>query len=831
MTPSPPSTSSAPAPGPAPSAPTPPTAYPSPGTLLPSLSALSSLVHAVRPPSLDGTGAFDLLERRRGGQVSYKCKLGTRKPGRRRKGERRKEVDELCRSVARILPRELPSNMFDNVSSLPSSSPFAFTTAPSSSTAYIVTSLAPHIVAAHEAGWTGHEDNADGRSSAGSLDDRTRDGGGRYCSAEPGGPVPDGGKEASPPPNTILTRGGTLIPLLPLVPLPKLRPKPVRPRSSKEHSVDGAWEAWRALMGIEGGREERREERKRVERMGGYGALRAWGWCEGLLEPVSEEEVEVEEVEAAERGERVEDNALRAAFEQDERDAAAEPVTFYDAVPAIAPPPLPSIGSSPTQTRARPAARGRKRSKTFVDPEWLPSGARSQRSATRPLASLEDDDGQSDATGEEDDEGQLDAIRESTFPSSADFLPSIQPAVHISFAQHQPFPLRTTGSAMAPFSPVWPHPHTGASPAPPAALSPTASRDTSFEQDGDTPNTSFSSNETPLAHARLEPARQQLHAPPSSSPLVVRLSLPQQHEHPHSHRCSAEPRLPAVGEEAAGIPPPQERVAVEQRLEQEAVWALLGMKRAASAPPPPSSPVQRGPAGHAEWTVQPLGPHRTGLLTRPGPLSHPAMQRPLPASRSWTDPAPEHGVPFPAPPSPSTTRKRRRVTFSSPPSAASPAAPAPTNIGTGGGGCARPKKVRKVVVPPGARPPALAPASRSGSAQDLLPIRPCPVHPPVPSHPSFSAPLSCAPPFAPAYAATPQYPVAPSTSAPLSPQVGREGEESVAAQLARAWVTEQRAQQGSGAGEEGRCDGARAEDGEREMEWEEGTSAGEARVG
>ncbi|BGP37272.1 hypothetical protein JCM10449v2_001177 [Rhodotorula kratochvilovae] len=820
MTPSPPPTSSAPAPGPAPSAPTPPTACPSPGTLLPSLSALSSLVHAVRPPSLDGTGAFDLLERRRGGEVSVKCKLGTRKPGRRRKGERRKEVDELCSFRLTAVPQ----------SSLPSSSPFAASgaSAPSSSSsAYIVTSLTPHTLAAHEAGWTGHEDNADGRSSAGSLDDRTRDGGGRYCSAEPGGPVPDGGKEASPPPNTILTRGGTLIPLLPLVPLPKLRPKPVRPRSSKEHSGDGAWEAWRALMGIQGGKEERREGRKRVEGMGGYGALRACGWCEGLLEPVSEEEVDVEEVEATEWDERVDAGAVRAAFEQDERDSATALVPLAGTVPAITSPPPPSIDSSPTETRARPTARGRKRSKTLVDPEWLPSGARSQRSATRPQATLDgDEDERDDTAGEDDDEGELDEMRESTFPSSADFLPSSQPSPVVSFAQHQPFPMRTTGSAMAPFSHVWPRPHMGPSPAPAAALSPTASRDTSFEHDGDTPDTSFSSTDPPLALATLNPARQQPHAPPSLSPLVVRLSLPQQREHPHSHRCSTEPRLAAVGEEAEQ-PAPTSFGHVERRLEQEAVRALLGMKRATSAPPP--LPAQRGLAGHAEWTVQPLDPYRAGLLAPPRPLAHPQTQHAPPDFRPRTNPPTQHCAPSPAPTSPSTSRKRRRVTFSSPPSAPSPVAPA--SIHSGASGCPRPKKVRKVVVPPGVRPPALAPASGSGSAQDLLPIRPCPVHPPVPSHPSFSAPLSCAPPFAPAYAATPQYPVAPSTSAPLSPQVGREGEESVAAQLARAWVTERRAQQGYGAGKEGRCDGARGEEGEREMEWEGGTSAGEARVG
>ncbi|GAA6055493.1 hypothetical protein JCM3770_006285 [Rhodotorula araucariae] len=709
--------------------PAPPTTYPAPGTHFPSRDALAALVHAVRPPALEATGGFDLIEQRRGGELRIKCKLGTRKPGRRRKGERRKDSEELCAFRLIAKPRSSPPAS----SSSSSLDPSALST---SSSTYVVTSLIPHTVAAHEAGWTGREDNdLCTRSSVAG-----RDTAGRFTSTEPT-PVPvhpvaslgaqqghddcpgaaaAGAKSSPPPLNTLRTRTGTLIPLLPLVPLPKLRPKPVRSRQSREHRGDAQWDAWRALLGLEDACDAaaRREQRRKVDRMGGYGALRAWGWCEGLCEPVSDEDVDIE-VLAAEETERGE-ACVMSVPGRDEPPVEAESL---------------SSGLSPTQVRHSALRAGSKRSKAPADPDWVPVIARSRRSATRPPPSLEADDADDQRIGamDEDEDGA------STFSNSDDVVSS-RPQHSVPFPHYQSHPIQSTGAAFAPFTHACGSSHAyAASPVLPS-LSPASPRETSFGHDNDTPDTSFSSTDATPACAytpAVDPPRQQSHSP-SSAYRVVRLSLPQPPV--YSHRCSAEPHLPAVDEENEAVA--SKNVSVEERLEQDAVWALLGLKRASSAPPQPQMSIPPNHAAHGPA----LPPAERGPVAAPDATT---LRRPLPnlpappivtaSSSDFTPAFPQSGLPAPAQ-SPAPSGKRRRVAFASPPGGAH------VLLASGGDGarqgdrerdnaCASPKKLRRLVIGPAlGAGPAPIPSLQVPAAtpRGWTPLRPRAVHPTAP---------------------------------------------------------------------------------------------------
>lgn len=503
----------------------------------------------------------------------------------------------------------------------------------SSSTAYVVTSFSPHVVAVHEQGWTACEahDAAVRASLALPPIQPARDRSGRFArsrtSASPAAALKDvepvqselDGEGGSPPPDTMPMKGGTLVPLVPLAPGPlvHVHVKRARPRRDKEHVNDEAWDAWTAVWWSERcgdeerGAARRKVHRDRVERMGGYGALRSWGWCEGLLEPVNDED-ELPPVQ-----ELVED----VAAADPPRDPAALQRLVFEVVPSSIPaPPSPPPAVSSTQPRKRsnarpPAGRAAKRSRTAVDPEWRPTyAARSQRSATRSVAVLEDID-----EGDDDDEGLGEGDGEPVADederggvSSADDLPPLRQSssvVHFPPRRASTLPLRSTNAALAPFTSSSRHASTASSTAPSpsaASSSPTASRDTSFSHDSTmTSDTSLVPSEgspyppaatappTPLRPLRPRPPLTPIHAPPPP-PSQEQQQHSQKRKSKHAQRRSrtSQPRARRAPTSPPGVHASASAAAAEahasaqdarSRLEEEAVWALMGMGWSASA--------------------------------------------------------------------------------------------------------------------------------------------------------------------------------------------------------------------------------------------------------
>ncbi|GAA5906576.1 hypothetical protein JCM8208_000485 [Rhodotorula glutinis] len=602
--------------------------YPAPGTAFRDFSSLSTLIHSVHPtspPSDPLTLASpdspiaaanisppELIERRRGAEVSWTCKLGTRKPGRRKAGERRKSVEELCGFRLSAVRQG-------------TSSP--------SSASWVVTSFAPHVAAVHAQGWVASEAH-DAAVRAGIAPPPPvvlpkRDGSGRFSRSR-SAPSPattraeldeqpvegEGGESGSPPPDTMRMKGGTLVPLVPLVPGPlgNERVKPVRPRRDREHVGDGAWEAWATSSAGRGevGQDEertrvrRKEERERIERMGGYGALRSWGWCEGLLEPMSDEEQLP-----------VQDEVQHTAVADNPTlDRTALRRLVFEIVPSSFPlPPSPPPATSPTQPRKRSSAtaglapgRGGKRSRRVLDPEWLPVLAlRSQRSATRAVAVLEDI---AETVVEEEEQGagalELDGEEkeprdESTFSSPDDLPPLRQssPIIHFSSHHSSTLPIRSTVAAFTPFTLSSRRTSTASSTAPSLFSSPTASRETSFSRASTTtPDTSVVPSEgspVPPTAAALPPPPRPLRPLRPRPPLVLTLAQPQpppqQHAkkpkqrrsratQPRTRRASlGEPGVHASASAAAAAEAHANAVEERSRLEDDAAWALVGMGR------------------------------------------------------------------------------------------------------------------------------------------------------------------------------------------------------------------------------------------------------------
>ncbi|GAA5841659.1 hypothetical protein JCM9279_000720 [Rhodotorula babjevae] len=612
----------------------PPSSYPSLGTAFPSFSSLSALVHSACPtpptsshldspiaaPGPADSSPPELIERRKGAEVSWTCKLGTRKPGRRRAGERRKSVEELC---GFRLTAERRST------SAPDSS--------SSSTTWLVTSFSPHVTAVHSQGWTASEGH-DAAVRAGLAPPPpvvlpARDSAGRFqrsrstasSTAEPTGGYSvqgDGATEVngegdSLPPDTMRMKGGTLVPLVPLAPGPlvHVHVKRVRPRRDKEHVGDEAWDAWTTMWwgerseGEERRAPRRKEERERTERMGGYGALRSWGWCEGLLEPVSDEEElpPVQEDVAAE--------------DPPPDPAAALQCLVFEIIPSAFPsPPSPPLIVSPTQPRKRssdrPAStRSSKRSRTALDPEWRPVFAtRSQRSATRSVAVLDDineDGGEEEAQGEEALEPDEDERGGMTSPDDLPPLRQSSPIVQFPSHLSSTLPIRPTVAAFTPFTSSSRRPSAASSTAPSpstAFSSPTTSRGTSFGHDSTTTSDTsfFPSEDSPYpstaaraatAAAPPTPLRPLRPRPPLAPILAAPPPLPQQQ---HSKKPASKQRRPRSSQPRAcraptsppGVHASASAAAAEahasagearSRLEEEAVWALMGMGWSASA--------------------------------------------------------------------------------------------------------------------------------------------------------------------------------------------------------------------------------------------------------
>ncbi|GAA6004068.1 uncharacterized protein JCM10292_005867 [Rhodotorula paludigena] len=417
-------------------------AYPLVGAVFPSLAAFTAYVHSV-------DRSLELVEvRKRGAHartaLSVKCKLGTRKPGRRRARERRKSQDELC-------PFRISVEQQD-----PSSA----------SSSFVVTASTPHAVGPHEQGWTAHETISDSdyaedgtgppprkRARRGSAVDATsagpanglllptRDSSGRFASispvlTRPPTLLPAGVEPAPsslPPPNTIQTRSGFVIPLLAPTPRSRLCPEQklprLRPRASRVHEGDEAWESWR----VEGWRErvgageaEEPGDLGRVRKMGGFGALQAWGWCEGLVDPR-----EVEQQQAAAQDDEgkaeVESGACRARAEVEHRALPLGPAGLEVAEDEHGLGRHASAGepSSRGRGRNRANARGRGAQGATASPraEWLPGLARSSRGATRPVAEPDDLDSRiglaSQATTGDDNILENDDVGKSPYASTA----------------------------------------------------------------------------------------------------------------------------------------------------------------------------------------------------------------------------------------------------------------------------------------------------------------------------------------------------------------------------------------------------------------------------
>ncbi|BGP05479.1 hypothetical protein JCM10049v2_001285 [Rhodotorula toruloides] len=305
--------------------------------------------------------------------VTVKCKLGSRKGGRRRPGEKRLSDDELC-SFRLVL--QLSDSTADP--SIPS---------------YVVTESLPHSHYTHQ-----HQNTLFPRkcfeNDAPSI---TLD------------PSPSSRIDFEN--RLFVFRSGYTVPILqsdiPRTTAHYRSSNRRRPAASLDH--DENWRLWEDVVGLDGAREAKRQRRDVVREMGGMGALKAWGWVDGLDEFGEGEEEEGEEEEEEEE-ERLAEEVAQHGTVMDEasgpigttegrvdvaRSIGEEVGNEQDAgdegeqngVASASPSPPPSL---PPQ--GQPASSGiskRRRSRTTASPAWLPGIARSSRHATRRVASVE----------------------------------------------------------------------------------------------------------------------------------------------------------------------------------------------------------------------------------------------------------------------------------------------------------------------------------------------------------------------------------------------------------------------------------------------------------
>ncbi|GAA5906301.1 hypothetical protein JCM5296_000309 [Sporobolomyces johnsonii] len=399
--------------------------YPVPGTSFTSLSTFLQSVQSVRPslpqpvsssssaPSPQDLVELLVKEDQHGQRMVVRCKLGVRKPGRRKSGERRRTDDELCDFS---ITAELDPNR------------------PRSAPRFLVTDYTPHSPFAHSFPWgmsSPHSSNHPLTVACEPEEHEPMPGSGRDEQDQEQNDDEDHGPDDSPS-SPSLKRASLLpakqrrhqirdpitgafvrassssssvggiviqasqprnadsslasearsqpyvIPVLPSASSRCLyRQKRKRTREQRDHEGDEQWRAWREEVlelpaaEWEGGDGERRG----MEVMEGKGALRSWGWWK-------EAEVDDEPMEpVAEAG------AARASV----ADPAHATTSAEDDELLLMPPP-----ASPSELRSRSPRNDRRRTRPptedwdestevvdMMDDEWKPSKGGRTRGAGR----------------------------------------------------------------------------------------------------------------------------------------------------------------------------------------------------------------------------------------------------------------------------------------------------------------------------------------------------------------------------------------------------------------------------------------------------------------
>ncbi|BGP29528.1 Putative RNA helicase [Rhodotorula toruloides] len=613
--------------------------YPAVGTTfsLPLPVVLDSL-RAVRPllPSPSSTDELHLEPRQvelqtrahpLGKGVTVKCKLGSRKGGRRRPGEKRLSDDELCGFRLVLQLSESPTDP-----SIPS---------------YVVTESTPHSHYTHQHQRTLFpRDCLENDANSFTLD-------------------PSSSSRIDFENRLLVFRSGYTVPILhsdiPRTTAHYRSSNRRRPAASLHY--DENWQLWEDLIGLDGACEAKRKRRKVVLEMGGLGALKEWGWVDGLDELREEEELLEEEV--AQEGLVVEETSdaigapegqaeVRNSLGEEvghEQDAGNEGQQTVGAASA-SPSPPPSL--SPAAQQAPPATSRSRRLSMSASPAWLPGIARSSRHATRRVASAEvseatDTEGdvyggvaaeQQEQINEMDEAMREEEALDKLAADVAAFL--IRPQRMQITSKSVTVTHNAAPSPLTPFTPPSRH-FPSLSPTSPTDSSVTASSpaDSYFSPCGER-DTSLSSVETPtrtFARPRARSARfadeeeaKQVRAA-ASAPASVMM------ERKHEEK--------------------QELVSddVDKEREEQALQGLLGLSGWRPQPPPPPShvlqqsataaPVAQAPPSPAVSHTLPEGaaaspaspfpagpsPSATSALAfRPRVSSKPATRRPTPTS-------------------------------------------------------------------------------------------------------------------------------------------------------------------------------------------------------
>ncbi|GAA5879088.1 hypothetical protein JCM3774_005565 [Rhodotorula dairenensis] len=218
-----------------------------------------------------------------GNKITVRCKLGVRKPGRKKAGERVREEDERCQFRV-VACRQVVS------------------TSPRSS-AFVVTEISTHTASVHTNDpQTDAGDLYEPGSGASKLGTPRQNSTGRFSAGHPPPPPSPDSPFFLPEAPTVVnsrlvTTSGFSIPLLPVRPDyhnggERIRPKK-RPRADCEHRGDSKWRMWEQRL--QTGTVTPTVKRPRLRGTAGEDALRAWGWVANLVaeeeEPEPEEEV------------------------------------------------------------------------------------------------------------------------------------------------------------------------------------------------------------------------------------------------------------------------------------------------------------------------------------------------------------------------------------------------------------------------------------------------------------------------------------------------------------------------------------------------------------
>lgn len=440
----------------------------------------------------------------------------------------------------------------------------------------------------------------------------------------------------------------------------------LRPASLLDHDED--WQRWEDTVGLDGGLEEKRKRRKVVMEMGGLGALKEWGWVDGLDE-FGEEEDEVVELE-----ETVLDETERLAgataagdvtmgLEQSggkESGAEEEQVSCKGEEGAAASA-VTASRQTPRHGTDRPTAKSgrRRRSRSSGSPAWLAGIARSSRQATRRIASPEPsamshEDGASydeDVREVEERFAQVDDVDEAVHEEEAalDRLASnvaaflVRPqTVHI---KTHPISTSSAPPIVTPFTPPARNvPYFSPSSPTESSVTTASPVDSYFSPCGER-DTSLSSVETPIRS--LRPRSRSVRFVDEEE--ATRGTVAAEREHIVD---AAEPSVTAFdrdrneGREVAASEVDQER-------EEQALQALLGLSGwrpqppalsppppqpssthlVSEEPPPPASPNEA--AGDIAASPLPVGPSpssTSALAFRPRVSSSTAARRQQPTS-------------------------------------------------------------------------------------------------------------------------------------------------------------------------------------------------------